>query len=100
MTTRVFAPIDDYVMGKRCSYCKAEPWQPCTPKPSIGSGGKGSIRVHAPRWNAGTRHRGSDIEKAPWPEDRIPGISYSTINYPARPAQVARASSTKEKGRS
>lgn len=80
-------PMHDYVMSHRCPTCKAEPWTDCdAPKKNLEADRlqviEPSDRQHVRRQDAGSRHYRRDFGKAPWPEDRVPGVDYSTVKYP------------------
>lgn len=65
-----FATMDEYTAAQKCPQCGASPGQPCD----------GRKRFHAKRQDAGNRHYQRDVGNAPWPEDREPGRSYSTLS--------------------
>ncbi|WP_308299835.1 hypothetical protein [Streptomyces sp. CJ_13] len=46
--------------------------------------------MHAERARAGLRHRSRDIGAAPWPEDRVPGTRYDTIDRGESPTAPVR----------
>lgn len=74
-----FPTHDEYALGHRCPTCGAHPWQPCT-APRLPDPGA----MHATRHDAGSRHRDRDVAAAPWPEDRVPGRRYDTLDQQNR----------------
>ncbi|MFB7275408.1 hypothetical protein [Streptomyces sp. NPDC056244] len=90
-----FAPLHAYALAQSCPMCKASAGAPCdAPQKNASLRRKDAIRekyglepvdhdpthrMHARRVDAGFRHRKQDIGRAPWPEDRDPERSYSTI---------------------
>lgn len=91
-----FPPFHAYALAHRCSTCGVEPGQPCNvPRKQAEIDKMNHIRaqlgqppqepnplhlLHATRLDAGGRHRDRDIGAAPWPEDRIPGRRYDTLD--------------------
>ncbi len=91
-----FPPLHEYALAKPCSTCGAEPGRECTaPRKSARleridevrrDAGAPAIqhdparRMHAGRVEAGHRHLVRDRGRAPLPEDRVPGRSYSTLH--------------------
>jgi len=75
-----------------------------TPWPSVRPGISGiGVRARTPRWanpamhrtnpptrgtprrvGAGIRHYRRDVIRAPWSEDRIPGVRYDSLDPPSR----------------
>ena len=65
-------PVRAYILSKRCSRCKAEPWTPCIV-------GKGTGESHAVRMDRGIDHYHRDISKfSSWVLK--PGHTYGTIS--------------------
>jgi hypothetical protein len=92
----VFPRFDEYAWHLPCPECRAEPRQPCNaPRKQaqhdrinalLARGGRGPVAppkygfMHLQRSKAGVRHRARDIGAAPWPEERIPGARYDTVD--------------------
>lgn len=64
--------MDQYISAHRCTQCRQGAGEPCITN-------RTDVPWHAARQTAGIRHRGADIGKAPWAEDRIPGRIYSDL---------------------
>lgn len=98
-----FPPFHVYALAHRCTTCGAQPGQPCNvPRKQTEIDKTNAIRaqvgqppidpdplrlLHTTRINAGSRHRDKDIGKAPWPEDRQPGVRYDTLGEHWQPDQ-------------
>lgn len=76
-----FAPTDEYTRAQRCPTCKANSGEPCRAT---------SVEFHSARVSAGIAHYNSDVGRAPWSEDRTPGVCYSTITNSATPVATDR----------
>jgi hypothetical protein len=60
--------------GKSCTVCSAQPGWHCligSPRPEQ--------KFHTRRQDRGMTQYRNDYGKAPWPEEREPGVCYSTI---------------------
>jgi hypothetical protein len=93
--TPAFPPVHVYALAHRCTTCGAQPGTPCdAPRKEASIGRMNAVRdlvgqppldlppthyMHATRQDAGRRHYERDVEKAPWPEDRVPGQRYDTL---------------------
>ncbi|OEJ21856.1 hypothetical protein AR457_39885 [Streptomyces agglomeratus] len=94
--TPAFPTAYEYALAHRCPTCRAEPGSPCdAPKKNASLARMDAIRervgeepfehdplwrMHSTRQSAGSRHRSRDIGNAPWPEDRVPGRRYDTLD--------------------
>lgn len=99
-----FPPFHVYALAHRCTTCGAQPGQPCdVPRKQAEIDKRNTIRaqmgdppvdtdplhlLHATRIDAGGRHRDKDVGKAPWPEDRQPGVRYDTLGEHWKPDQL------------
>ncbi|MFE4205472.1 hypothetical protein ACFRSX_30940 [Streptomyces goshikiensis] len=88
--------VSEYAWHLPCPQCDAEARQPChAPRKQarhdrvnrlLARGGHDEIAapeygfMHVQRVAAGVRHRSRDIGAAPWPEERVPGARYDTID--------------------
>ncbi|MEU9233511.1 hypothetical protein [Streptomyces subrutilus] len=88
--------FSEYAWHLPCPQCDAEARQPCHAPRKQGrhdrvnrllvQGGYDEVAapeygfMHNQRAQAGARHRSRDIGAAPWPEDRVPGTRYDTID--------------------
>lgn len=79
-----FEPLWRYVLSERCPTCKAPPWTSCR-RPPGPPGHEVTHAQHRRRQTAGSRHRWRDVGRAPWREDRLPGLSYSTVDFTGAP---------------
>lgn len=90
-----FPPFHAYALAHRCATCGAAPGQPCdVPRKEADYDARADTRartgrpqpewdpnqlIHARRQDAGQRHRDRDEQRAPAPEDRVPGRRYDTL---------------------
>lgn len=63
-----------YELSKRCSKCGASEGQDC-----VVLGHTSFDGTHAVRAVRAGNHRNRDVGAAPWPEDQVPGVCYSTL---------------------
>jgi len=63
---------DDCALSIACPTCRAARGEPCVIRSK-------HRHWHAPRVRRPARAHNRDLGRAPWPEDRIPGRSYSSI---------------------
>ena len=64
---------EEYSLAHRCPRCRAEPGEPCD------APNKPAYPWHVARVDAGIRHYYRDVARAPWSEDRIPGVRYDSL---------------------
>lgn len=69
-----FRPAAEYETDRPCYQCCADAGVPCSRKRSTGMTG-----THALRLGPAQAHERRDQGKAPWPENREPGVCYSTL---------------------
>jgi hypothetical protein len=69
--------IEAYGLAHRCPTCQAAPGADCVMKRP-----KHGARMHTTREDRGAAHYYRDIGRAPWPEDRMPGRRYDTLDSP------------------
>ena len=63
--------IEEYALAHRCPTCRAPIGVECNAPRKLGS--------HASRQNKGIHHYGRDVRRAPWPEYRVPGQRYDSL---------------------
>ncbi len=67
-----FPAAREYALDDRCPQCKAEAGTACPGK------------IHRTRMDADNRHYYRDVDRAPWPEDRVPGTEYHSLEHVTR----------------
>jgi hypothetical protein len=70
-----FASFEEYTMYEKCPQCKAQPGYPCVRRDTK------DAFFHVSRGDKGNRHYNKDVGNAPWREDRIDGMCYSTLPH-------------------
>ena len=86
MTTPLFPNLVEYTLDHRCPVCRAEPGEPCDAPNKISVAARHHDPdpihlLHAARQDRGIAHYRRDIGRAPWPEDRVPGVGYGTLRH-------------------
>jgi hypothetical protein len=88
MDTTPWPPLHAYALAHRCPACKARPGEQCNApqkqaavdrSTADGVSVPESWRLHTARQDAGRRHYGRDVARAPWAEDREPGRRYDSL---------------------
>ncbi|WP_330330331.1 hypothetical protein OHS33_11715 [Streptomyces sp. NBC_00536] len=85
----------EYALAHRCPACRAPIGTPCTaPRKQAAAARRNGLRcelglapcdtrneeMHAARHDIGRRHYRRDVGNAPWPEGRIPGQRYDSLD--------------------